>query len=41
MIRNQNPTVIIVMPAYNAAKTLKRTYAEIPLEYRKKIILVV
>jgi glycosyltransferase involved in cell wall biosynthesis len=40
MIRNNNPNVIIVMPAYNAAKTLKRTYDEIPLEYRKKIILV-
>ncbi len=28
------------MPAYNAAKTLKRTYDEIPLAYRKEIILV-
>jgi glycosyltransferase involved in cell wall biosynthesis len=40
MIHIQNPNIIIVMPAYNAAKTLKRTYNEIPLEYRKKIILV-
>ena len=40
MIRNNNPNVIIVMPAYNAAKTLKRTYDEIPIKYRKKIILV-
>ena len=28
------------MPAYNAAKTLKKTYAEIPEEYRRDIILV-
>jgi glycosyltransferase involved in cell wall biosynthesis len=40
MIGNQNPNIIIVMPAYNAAKTLKRTYDEIPIEFRKKIILV-
>ncbi len=32
--------VVIVMPAYNAAKTLQRTYDEIPLEFRKEIILV-
>ncbi len=32
--------IIIVMPAYNAAKTLQRTYDEIPVEYRKDIILV-
>ncbi len=32
--------IIIVMPAYNAAKTLQRTYDEIPAEYRKEIILV-
>ena len=28
------------MPAYNAEKTLKNTYSEIPLEFRKNIILV-
>lgn len=32
--------VVIVMPAYNAAKTVKDTYKEIPLEYRKYVILV-
>jgi len=32
--------VIIVLPAYNAAKTLLRTLEEIPAEYRQHIILV-
>jgi glycosyltransferase involved in cell wall biosynthesis len=32
--------IVIVMPAYNAARTVKDTYAEIPPEYRKHIILV-
>ncbi|MDD5415727.1 MAG: glycosyltransferase family 2 protein [Candidatus Daviesbacteria bacterium] len=32
--------VVIVMPAYNAAKTIKSTYEEIPQEFRKNIILV-
>ena len=31
--------VFIVMPAYNAARTLERTVAEIPAEYQKRIIL--
>lgn len=35
-----NPKVIIVMPAYNAAKTVQSTYEEIPLKYRNNIILV-
>lgn len=34
------PEVFIVLPAYNAEKTLGRTLAEIPDEYRKNIILV-
>ena len=34
------PNIVIVMPAYNAAKTLQRTYDEIPPAYRKDIILV-
>src|SRR4030065_2841339 len=33
------PKILIVMPAYNAAKTIVDTYKEIPEEYRKKIIL--
>src|SRR5512141_241581 len=32
--------VVIVLPAYNAAKTLLRTLDEIPLEYRRHVILV-
>ena len=36
----KDPKIIIVMPAYNAAKTVKSTYEEIPTELREKIILV-
>ena len=32
--------VVIVMPAYNAARTLERTYADIPHDIVDKIILV-
>ncbi len=32
--------VVIVLPAYNAAKTLLRTLEEIPPEYRQDVILV-
>ena len=34
------PKVVIVMPAYNAAKTLERTYADIPHDIVDSIILV-
>ena len=34
------PKIFIVLPAYNAEKTLLRTLAEIPAEYRQNIILV-
>jgi glycosyltransferase involved in cell wall biosynthesis len=34
------PRLIIVMPAYNAARTLQRTYADIPHELVHKVILV-
>jgi glycosyltransferase involved in cell wall biosynthesis len=34
------PRLVIVMPAYNAARTLERTYADIPHELVHKIILV-
>ncbi|HUQ78101.1 MAG TPA: glycosyltransferase family 2 protein [Patescibacteria group bacterium] len=34
------PNVVIVMPAYNAAKTLQRTYADIPHDIVGRIILV-
>jgi glycosyltransferase involved in cell wall biosynthesis len=32
--------VVVVMPAYNAEKTLERTYKEIPLEFVDEVILV-
>jgi glycosyltransferase involved in cell wall biosynthesis len=32
--------IITVMPAYNAAKTLERTYSEVPLEVVDEVILV-
>ena len=34
------PRVIVVMPAYNAAKTLERTYADIPASLVHHVILV-
>ncbi|MHB0987031.1 MAG: glycosyltransferase family 2 protein [Bellilinea sp.] len=34
------PKIIIVLPAYNAERTLHRTLVEIPAEYRQNIILV-
>lgn len=36
----REPKVYIVMPAYNAAKTVKDTYGEIPQKFRSNIILV-
>jgi glycosyltransferase involved in cell wall biosynthesis len=35
-----NCKVVIVLPAFNAAKTLSRTLAEIPAEYSSHVILV-
>src|ERR1035437_4870094 len=32
--------IIVVLPAYNAAKTLKKTYHEIPFEFVDGVILV-
>lgn len=37
---NKKFKVVIVMPAYNAEKTIKDTFLEIPKEFRKNIILV-
>ncbi|GAB4447277.1 MAG: glycosyltransferase family 2 protein [Anaerolineae bacterium] len=34
------PNVIVVMPAYNAAKTIERTYNDIPLDVVDRIIVV-
>ncbi len=36
----EKPKVIVVMPAYNAAKTLERTYNDIPAGIVDKVILV-
>jgi len=36
----KDPKVVIVMPAYNAAKTVAETYHEIPPNLRKNIILI-
>jgi glycosyltransferase involved in cell wall biosynthesis len=37
---NADPKVMIVLPAYNAARTLEKTYLDIPREGISKIILV-
>jgi glycosyltransferase involved in cell wall biosynthesis len=36
----KRPKVIVVMPAYNAAKTVERTYADIPKGWVDEVILV-
>lgn len=38
--KKSKPEVIVIMPAYNAAKTLEKTYRDIPKEIVKEIILV-
>lgn len=35
-----NKTIFIVLPAYNAEKTLELTLREIPIEFRKNVLLV-
>ena len=32
-------SIVVIMPAYNAAKTLETTYASIPMEVVDKVIL--
>ena len=32
--------IVVVLPAYNAAKTLKRTYDEIPFDIVDEVVLV-
>ena len=34
------PKVTVVMPAYNAARTLRMTYEKLPKEYVHSVILV-
>lgn len=36
----KKPKIVIVMPAYNAASTVKNTYSDIPENFKKNIILV-
>jgi glycosyltransferase involved in cell wall biosynthesis len=36
----ENPRVVIVMPAYNAARTLERTYDDVPKDLIDHVILV-
>jgi glycosyltransferase involved in cell wall biosynthesis len=38
--RTRTPQVVVVMPAYNAATTIERTYDDIPHELVERIILV-
>lgn len=40
MIAMRKSKVIVIMPAYNAERTLEKTYNEIPKEYVDEIILV-
>jgi len=35
-----NKKLIVIMPAYNAEKTLYQTYSELPHEYVDEVILV-
>ncbi len=35
-----NKKIVIVLPAYNAAKTLEKTFAEIPLDIVDEVVLV-
>lgn len=35
-----NKKIIVVLPAYNAAKTLERTYKEIPFDIVDDVVLV-
>ena len=40
MKKLKNIKTVIVMPAYNASRTIKDTFKEIPVEHRKHVILV-
>ena len=40
LVVKARPKVVVVMPAYNAAKTLRMTYAELPREHVDLVILV-
>jgi glycosyltransferase involved in cell wall biosynthesis len=34
------PEIVVVMPAYNAALTLEKTYAELPHDVVRRVIVV-
>jgi len=36
----KNKKIVVVLPAYNAEKTLKQTYAEIPMDIVDEVVLV-
>src|SRR5450759_4080050 len=40
LVAKAAPKVVVVMPAYNAAKTLRMTYTELPREHVDLVILV-
>ncbi|HWY79465.1 MAG TPA: glycosyltransferase family 2 protein [Candidatus Sulfotelmatobacter sp.] len=40
MKKKRTSRVVIVMPGFNVARTIKDTYSEIPLQFRKHIIFV-
>ena len=40
MVKKKSQKVVVVMPAYNAARTVKDTLNEIPSKYKKHVILV-
>ncbi len=40
MMVNKDARIVVVLPAYNAAKTLEKTYSDLPKERVSKIILV-
>lgn len=40
MSESESPHVVVVMPAYNAAKTIEKTYADIPSGIVSRVILV-
>ena len=40
ILMKPQPRIVVVLPAYNAAKTLEKTYVDIPKEKISKIILV-
>lgn len=39
-VQAKKPTVVVVMPAYNASRTLERTYRDIPLDLVSHVIVV-